>query len=132
LRVGDAAHLPWPPASFQIVIASTVFTSILSDQVRYAVATEITRVLNPGGVLLWYDFFYNNPRNPNVRKVTRRELRSLFPGLIGEVKSVTLAPPVARFVSRYSVLAAQILATIPWLRTHLLGVLVKQPVVGSF
>jgi SAM-dependent methyltransferase len=127
LRVGDATHLPWPEATFQLVIASTVFTSILSEQVRCAVAAEITRVLAPGGALLWYDFFYNNPRNLNVRKVSRQELRSLFPSLVGEVKSVTLAPPVARFVSQYSVLAAQALATIPWLRTHLLAVLLKQP-----
>jgi hypothetical protein len=131
LRVGDAAHLPWPSGSFQLVIASTVFTSILSQEVRYAVAAEITRVLAPTGALLWYDFFYNNPRNPNVRKVTRRELKALFPTLVGEIRSVTLAPPLARLVAPISVLAAEILAAIPFLRTHLLAVLVK-PHPGMF
>jgi ubiquinone/menaquinone biosynthesis C-methylase UbiE len=79
LRVGDAAKLPWPDNTFQLVIASTIFTSILDPEVRGAIAGEIARVLSPKGALLWYDFRVNNPRNPHVRKVNRRELRSLFP-----------------------------------------------------
>jgi hypothetical protein len=125
LRVGDAASLPWDNCTFQLVIASTVFTSILSQEVRRAVAAEMTRVLAPTGALLWYDFFYNNPRNPHVRRVTRRELKNLFPSLVGEVRSVTLAPPLARCIAPISVLAAEALAAIPFLRTHLLAVLFK-------
>jgi hypothetical protein len=125
LRVGDAAQLPWMSGSFQLVIASTVFTSILSEQVRCAVAAEVTRVLAPTGALLWYDFFCNNPRNPNVRKVTRREMRALFPTLIGKVRSVTLALPLARRLAPISVLAVEALSAIPFLRTHLLAVLFK-------
>jgi len=75
LRVGDAVETPLADASFRLVIASTVFTSILDGAVRQVVAAEITRVIAPGGALLWYDFAVNNPRNPNVRKVGRRELR---------------------------------------------------------
>ena len=46
---------------------------------RRAVAQEIDRVLVIGGALLWYDFTVDNRANPNVRKVTRKELRDLFP-----------------------------------------------------
>jgi SAM-dependent methyltransferase len=126
LRVGDAARLPWPSGTFRLAIASTVFSSILSPAVRHAVAFEICRVLAPAGALLWYDFSYNNPRNPNVRKVTRRELRRLFRSLQGEIRSVTLAPPLARSVAPISVRLAQVLEVIPFLRTHLLAVLIKQ------
>jgi ubiquinone/menaquinone biosynthesis C-methylase UbiE len=126
LRVGDATELPWDENSFQIVIASTVFTSILDNRVREMVAKEITRVLAPGGALLWYDFAVNNPRNPHVRKVDRRELKELFPQLSGEIKSVTLAPPIARFIAPKSWVLANILEAIPFLRTHLMGVLVKK------
>lgn len=127
LRVGDASALPWKEETFQIVIASTVFTSILEPIVRSAVAAEITRVLATGGALLWYDFAVNNPRNPNVRRVGRAELRRLFPRLRGKLRSVTLAPPLARRIVPWSWAAATLLEALPPLRTHLLAVLVKHP-----
>src|ERR1051325_406865 len=126
LRVGDATKLPWADNSFQMVVASTVFTSILDAKVRRMIAKEITRVLGPGGALLWYDFAVNNPSNSQVRKVNGRELRELFPQLSGEIKSITLAPPIARFIAPKSWVLATILEAIPFLRTHLIGVLVKK------
>ena len=67
----------------------------------------------------------NNPRNKQVRKVDRRELRSLFQGMEGSVKSVTLAPPLARLFVRRSHLLAVVAETIPPLRTHQVAVLFK-------
>jgi ubiquinone/menaquinone biosynthesis C-methylase UbiE len=127
LRVGDATNLPWPEGHFHLVIASTVFTSILDDKVRRLVAEEITRVLAPSGVLLWYDFRYNNPKNPGVRKVTRKELMQLFPALKGEIQSLTLAPPLSRLIAPRSWLLATVLGSNSLLRTHLLAVLMKLP-----
>jgi SAM-dependent methyltransferase len=126
LRRGDAAKLPWASGAFQLVVASTVFTSILDNRVRQIVADEITRVLAPGGALLWYDFAVNNPSNRNVRGIAASELKALFPQLAGTVKRVTLAPPLARFVAPRSWVLAGILETVPLLRTHLIAVLVKQ------
>ena len=125
LRLGDAANMPWPDGTFRLAIASTVFTSILDASVRQLVAREIVRGLAPGGALLWYDFAVNNPRNANVRRVDRRELRVLFPELSGEVRSVTLAPPLARWIVPRSWVAATLLEALPPLRTHLLGVMLK-------
>jgi SAM-dependent methyltransferase len=125
LRIGDAACLPWEHDTFHLVVASAVFTSILSAETRRKVAAEISRVLAPGGALLWYDFAVNNPRNQNVRKVDRSELRQLFSALHGEIKSITLAPPLARLLAPRSVVLAMLLEAIPWLRTHLIAVLVK-------
>ena len=68
LRVGDATVLPWKSGTFRLVIASTVFTSILDSDVRRIVAGEIIRVLAQGGALLWYDFAVNNPSNPGCAK----------------------------------------------------------------
>jgi ubiquinone/menaquinone biosynthesis C-methylase UbiE len=127
LAVGDATQLPYANNTFALVIASTVFTSILDAEVRRKVAAEICRALAPGGALLWYDFAVNNPRNPHVRKVTRTELRELFPTLKGTVRSLTLAPPLARWTAPRSWLLACFLEAIPFLHTHLLAVLVKQP-----
>jgi ubiquinone/menaquinone biosynthesis C-methylase UbiE len=125
LRLGDASALPWESESFRLVIASTVMSSILDSSVRRLVAQEITRVLSPGGALLWWDFRVDNPQNPHVRRVQRKELLDLFPTLKGEIRSVTLVPPLARLVAPRSWAIAAILESIPLLRTHLLGVLKK-------
>jgi ubiquinone/menaquinone biosynthesis C-methylase UbiE len=125
LRVGNATELPWASNTFRLVIASLLFTSILDPTVRRLVADEITRVLAPGGAMLCYDFAYNNPRNANVRKMSKNELISLFPSLKGAVKSVELAPPLARWVAPRSMTLAFLLERIPMLRTHYLSVLVK-------
>jgi len=125
LRVGDASSLPWPAESFGLVVASTVFTSVLEAATRRRMAAEIVRVLRPGGALLWYDFRVDNPRNRAVRGIGRRQLRGLFTPLRGEIRSLTLAPPLARWVAPHSHLAAELLAALPFLRTHLLAALVK-------
>ena len=83
-------------------------------------------MLKPGGAFLCYDFRVKSPRNPHVRQVTRRDLHQLFPELHGPVQSVTLAPPLARLVAGRAWTLAAVLQAIPWLRTHLLAVLVKR------
>lgn len=125
LRVGDASKLPWDDKEFNLVVASTVFTSILNEEMRRRVASEVTRVLRPGGALLWYDFAFNNASNPHVRKVCRLELKRLFPALKGEIRRTTLAPPLARMIVPRSWLAASLMEAVPFLRTHLIAVLVK-------
>jgi SAM-dependent methyltransferase len=125
LRTGDAVELPWDDGTFQLAISSTLFTSILDQNVRCLVADEIVRVLAPGGALLWYDFAYNNPANPNVRGIGRVEIRRLFPTLQGRIKAVTLAPPLARLLAPRSWTLATFLEAIPLLRTHLMAVLIK-------
>lgn len=125
LKVGDGANLPWYDGTFSLVIASTLFTSVLDHKVRCLIAAEIMRVLAPGGALLWYDFAFNNPKNPHVRGISRSEVRKLFPQLLGKIRSVTLAPPLARLIVRRSWTIATVLEAIPFLRTHLLAVLIK-------
>ncbi len=126
LVTGDATSLPWINNTFSLVVVSTVFSSILNDDIRKMVACEIERVMLEGGVLLWYDLAMNNPKNVSVRGVGVEELRALFPQFGAVTKSVTLAPPLARAVASRSYLLAQMFGAIPFLRTHLLGVLVKQ------
>lgn len=125
LRVGDAAEMPWADDMFKLVVVSTVLTSILDSEVRQAVADEVARVLEPGGAVLWYDFRVDNPANPNVRGISRGELKRLFPGMARHIRRVTLAPPLARQVAPVSWTAATLLESLPFLRTHILGVLVK-------
>lgn len=125
LTLADGIRLPWPDGRFGLVVTSTVFSSILDDDVRDRLAAEIQRLLAPGGALLFYDFKVSNPRNPNVRGIARQDLVGLFPGLRGQIRSLTLAPPLARRVAPRSWWLAEMLETLPCLRTHLLGILVK-------
>ncbi|QQR73851.1 MAG: class I SAM-dependent methyltransferase [Holophagales bacterium] len=126
LRTGEASHLPWADESFDLVAQSTVFSSILSDQMKRDVASEMLRVLRPGGVIVWYDFFVNNPANPHVRGVRRSEVEGLFGGCRGRLVRTTLAPPLARWLVPRSWAAATLLASLRVLDTHFLGVLRKE------
>lgn len=125
LRVGDATALPWEDGHFRLVVVSTVFSSILDPVVRGLLAREIERVIEPSGGLLFYDFAMNNPANDQVRGIRRAEILRLFPGLRGEVRTVTLAPPLARAIAPWSWTLATCLEAVPFLRTHLAAVLKK-------
>ena len=123
LVVADGARLPVGDKTFDVVMQVTMFTSILDPALRRQVAAEMQRVLAPGGCILWYDFFLDNPRNADVRGVGRKELRSLFPGSHLSLRRVTLAPPLGRAVAPRSVLLARALEAVPLLRSHYAGVI---------
>ena len=123
LRAGDAAQLPWETGTFDLVLQSVVFTSILDRAVRVMVAREMRRVLASGGALLWYDFRYNNPQNPNVRGIAPREIRELFPDCSVELERVTLAPPIARRLVPVSWFVATALEHLRVFNTHLFALI---------
>jgi ubiquinone/menaquinone biosynthesis C-methylase UbiE len=125
IQRASAASLPFSSESFDIVLQATVFTSILDEDVKRQAAAEMLRVLKPNGVILWYDYHVNNPRNPDVRGVKRREIDGLFPSCRIELERLTLVPPLARFLARYSSMACYLLAKISPLCTHYLGVMRK-------
>lgn len=71
--------------------------------------------------MLWYDFIYNNPRNPDVRGVPLDRIRQLFPQ--GRLKywRLTLAPPINRVVTCVHPSLYALFNAVPALRTHVLG-----------
>jgi SAM-dependent methyltransferase len=119
LRCGDARRLPWPDSSFDIVTQFTVFSSISDGPMQKDIASEMLRVLRPGGCILWYDCRRSNPLRPAVRGLTRSDVRRLFPHCSIEFVTTTLAPPLARIVARRSWFVASALAGLPFTRTHL-------------
>jgi ubiquinone/menaquinone biosynthesis C-methylase UbiE len=125
LRTGDATALPWTDELVDIVIASTVFSSVLDVEVRKAIANEMVRVLKPGGAVVWYDMRVGNPSNPNVKGIGKSEIRELFETLDCKVQSVTLIPPLARRIFSNFELLAKTLLRFPFLRSHYVGVFRK-------
>lgn len=124
---GDAARDRLPAASFDIVFQSTVLTSILERESRDALARQMRRLVRPGGAIVSYDFRYDNPRNPDVARLTVEDLRTLFPGAAMRVRSLTLAPFVARRIAPVSWLACHLLDAVPLFHTHVLAIIRSCP-----
>lgn len=131
LQCGNGAELPYPSEQFSLVLLFTVLSSIRSPEMNQALAGEAARVLQPGGAILWYDLRRPNPWNPEVRAVRRSELRRLFPGFHQELTSATLLPPLARRLGLLTPRLYPLLAALPGLRTHWLGLLVKPATDGK-
>jgi len=125
LHLGDALQLPQPEGSLDIVYAATVFSSLLDDAFQQRLAAAMWRWVRPGGGVLWYDFIVDNPRNPDVRGVPRGRLAELFPEGRVQARRVTLAPPLARAVTRVHPSLYTVFNTLPALRTHLLAWIAK-------
>jgi ubiquinone/menaquinone biosynthesis C-methylase UbiE len=99
LSVADACNIPYPDATFDLVIESTMFVLVTEASIRANIAREMARVTKPGGFLLIVDWRYGGR---GYQAVTRRCLRSLYPGC-DIVRSVggALIPPVGRTVSKW-------------------------------
>ncbi len=124
---GDASALPLQDETFDVVMQFTVFSSILDGSLRQSVAREMKRVLKPGGIVLWYDYWLN-PTNAQTVGMTLRQVRKLFPEFEMRVRRVTLAPPLARFLAPRSMKLCAWLNKIPLVRSHYLIVLSRETV----
>lgn len=116
-HLGGLEHMT--DSSIDLVTAHTVFSSVLADSARQALAAHMWRTLRPGGWCMIFDFRYNNPGNANVRRLTRTELTRLWPARERHYRTLLLAPPLARMLARAPHLMSETLATLlPPLRSH--------------
>lgn len=124
LWCGDAANplqAPVAAASQDLVLQSTVFSSLLDDSFQQTLAQAMWHWLRPGGAIVWYDFAVDNPRNPDVRGVPLARVQQLFPQGRIIARWVTLAPPLARAVCRLHPGLYSLFNLLPLLRTHRLA-----------
>ncbi|MCK4783243.1 MAG: methyltransferase domain-containing protein [Desulfobacteraceae bacterium] len=122
---GNAEKLPYPDEFFDIITQATVFTSILEPGMKKKVASEMVRVLKPNGVIIWYDYRFDNPFNPDVRGVRKREIMDLFPNCQFDFKLTTLNPFIARPLAKLSGRLCKALESLSVLRTHWLVTIKK-------
>ena len=121
VSLGNAGTLPFASGSFDLAMQFTVFTSVLDRRLRQEIAHEMVRVLKPHGLIIWYDFWVSNPRNPHVRGIQCKGIKALFPDCRFKFRRITLAPPVTQALARRSWLACYLLERIPLMRTHYLA-----------
>jgi len=124
LRVGSATKLPYGDGEFDLVTQFTCLSSILDEDVRLAVAHEMSRVGR--GWILSFDM--RGMRRPHLRRreystptvgLDKDELRRLF-GDATLLRRVALPFELVELTARHEMLRAA-LATVPPLRSHLLG-----------
>jgi SAM-dependent methyltransferase len=121
LMQGDASLVKLPDESEDIVLQSTVFSSLLDAPFQWRLAQTMWRWVRPGGGVLWYDFTVDNPRNPDVRGVPVARVRELFPAGRVQYQRITLAPPIARRVCALHPSLYPVFNALPLLRTHALA-----------
>lgn len=118
LRAANATGLPFADGRFDLVLQSTVFSSILDGGLRRRAAAEMMRVTRAGGLIVWYDARVDSPGNRDFAGVPRRQIAALFADCRLHFSSLTLAPPLTRWLAPRSTTLCQLLAALPWLRTH--------------
>jgi ubiquinone/menaquinone biosynthesis C-methylase UbiE len=119
--VASADELPFEDRTFDVVTAITLMSSFPTQAMETDAAREITRVVRPGGWLVWFDLRYDNPNNKAVHGITAGRLSVLFPDWSQELRSSTLIPPIARRLGPTTPVLYPILQAIPPLRSHLIG-----------
>jgi ubiquinone/menaquinone biosynthesis C-methylase UbiE len=119
----NAEQFDGADASYDLIVCSTLFSSILETGMASRVAGNIRRMLAPRGVVVWYDFRYRNPGNPHTRPMSRAQIQLLFEGFELDLRSVTLVPPIARRLGPAAAALYPLLAALPPLRSHLVGIL---------
>ena len=121
--VGSATDIELPEHSFDIVAQFTVFTSIKDASLKTQIAAKMRRLVKKDGLILWYDFRYPNPKNPDVQPVSASEVRQLFSGCQIDGQTLTLLPPLARSLTPFSLWLCTLLEYFPPLRSHYLALI---------
>jgi SAM-dependent methyltransferase len=124
-KCGNAERLPYKNSFFDLVLCFTVFTSIFDKTMKQNIAKEMIRTLKPKGSILWYDYHMDNPKNPDVKGVKKKEIYELFPNCEIYLKRITLAPPLARIIAPHSLFLCYLLEKLKLLNTHYIGLIKK-------
>jgi 2-polyprenyl-3-methyl-5-hydroxy-6-metoxy-1,4-benzoquinol methylase len=106
--------------NFDLVVANTVFTSILKSNERKILAHNMWNATKINGWVMIFDFRYNNPYNKNVKKISIKDLKKYFNHSNKFFYCYLLMIPIiARKIVKYSYIFSEILIFIfPFLKSH--------------
>lgn len=102
----SADAMSYPDGAFDIVLESTMFVLLPSEDMARGIARDMVRVTRPGGYLMLIDWRYSKPGSDVYKAMSKRRVSELF-DVGGSTSVVTrqrgaLVPPVGRALSRYA------------------------------
>ena len=105
-QCASAEHMPYEHGAFDIVMESTMFVLMPSEETASRIASEMVRVTRPGGYLMLIDWRYSKPGSDVYRAMNKKRIAELF-GVGRETEVVTrekgaLVPPLGRRLSRFA------------------------------
>jgi ubiquinone/menaquinone biosynthesis C-methylase UbiE len=121
IECSSATNLRFPSQAFDIVLQATVFSAVLDNDMRHAIAAEMRRVVRPGGLILWYDLIVENPWNSSVHPLRKSDIRRLFPDCSFDLRRTGLAPSLARLLAGRAPRLASTAAGMAPFCTHFVG-----------
>ncbi|MEQ8767343.1 MAG: class I SAM-dependent methyltransferase [Planctomycetota bacterium] len=101
LAIGCGSALPLESDRFDLIVLSTVLSSIASESLRGAIAKEVSRVGRADAWALVFDLRYPNPFNREVRSISRSEVARLFGAAPARSCSALALPPIGRRLARW-------------------------------
>ncbi len=122
----DGQYLPFANHSFDLVLQYTAISSVLDEEIRRNIFSDMLRVLKPNGMILSYDFWLN-PTNKQTLGLRLNEIRASFPNCQIDYKKITLAPPIARRLVPISWLLSGFLEKLTVFNTHYLVAIRPKP-----
>lgn len=144
----NAAELPLPDHSYDLVTQFTCLSSVLEANLRSEMAAEMWRVLRPGGAILSYDLREptlpvrlmrglgartrgeaNDDAATPTSGISEQQLALLFPQGELSYRATGLAFGLCRLAAR-SPMLARALAQLPPLREHAIALITKPPATG--
>ena len=105
---------------FDVILFSTVLSSILDEDFQVECLKRSYKLLKPKGIVLLYDFQFDNPWNKDVKGINLKKLKQAIPWSYTVFSRVTLCPPLARKLE-FSPFLIRALTTCKFLNTHVIG-----------
>ncbi len=135
-------ELPYPDAVFDCVVQVLTFSCCLDAGMRLKAASEMRRVLKPGGCILWCDIRPAKGEAAYAQGIGTPALRKLFPGCriavqhlganpqwLGRLTSLFNQGPIRlllgkrRPITKFPLVAAGIMERCPWLTSYIAAVI---------
>lgn len=124
LQQGNFLDCSYTDKKFDVILFSTVLSSILDEGFRQECLRYAYNLLEREGIVIIYDFTYNNPWNKDVKKFQLKKIKQSAPWDSYHFQRVTLCPPLARKLEFFPFLI-KMLTAVKLLDTHVIGFLKK-------
>lgn len=83
---------------FDVIHQSVVISSILDSSLRESFAKKMASLMSENGMIISYDFRFNNPKNSDVRGLKPFEIREFWKEKTLRLEYLTIAPPISRYL----------------------------------